>query len=386
MSVKRFGRILQTSLVIFAMLFGAGNLIFPLKVGLISGEHTPWGLAGFILTGVLLPLLGLLAIITFDGDYKAFFGRVGKIPGEILTFFCMMVLGPLIVMPRIITLSYEMIRPFLPLNIPVSIFAVFFLTLVFFATYKPRRLLTLIGSVLSPLKLASLSIIIILGLMSGLPAAPVTKVAGELFTMGARYGYLTLDLLGTIFFGSIVVKLLSFEKDEKSVTHRMQIAAYAAVAAAVLLSAIYFGMGFLGAFHGQGLESINEGQLFSAVSFRILGHYGAALIGFTVFLACFTTTIALTAVVTDYISSFVPKKKCSYASVLVGVLAVTLVPASLGLSAILRFSMPLIEGFYPVIIAVTVCNILYKLFGFRMIKLPVFLTLFFVIIKALILR
>lgn len=386
MSLRRYGHIFQTSLVIFAMLFGAGNLIFPLKVGLISGEHTLWGLAGFILTGVLLPLLGLLAIITFDGDYKAFFGRVGKIPGELLIFFCMMALGPLVVMPRIITLSYEMIRPFLPFNIPVSIFAVFFLALVFLATYRPRRLLTLIGSVLSPLKLLSLSIIIIPGLFSGSRAAPTALLPSELFASGARYGYLTLDLLGTIFFGSIVVKLLSFEKGEKNVSNRMQVAFYAAIGAAILLGVIYLGMGFLGAFHGQGLENINPGQLFSDISFRILGHYGAALIGFTVFLACFTTTIALTAVVADYVSGFVPQRKHSYTSVLIGILGITLIPASLGLSAILKFSEPLIVALYPVIIAVTVCNVLYKLFGFRMIKLPVFLTLLFVIIKALTLR
>lgn len=373
------GRILQVSLVIFAMLFGAGNLMFPLQVGMMSGDHTAWGLAGFILSGVLLPLLGLLTIIGFDGDYNKFFKRLGDIPGSLLLFLCMMALGPLIVMPRIVTLSYEMLQPFLP-AMPVGLFALGFLSLVFLATYRPRKLLALIGNILSPLKITSLLIIIVSGLFSGLPAA-VSQFSGwDLFKVGAEYGYGTLDLLGTIFFGSIVVKLLQADRQEPmSINQRIAVAGMAGIGAATLLSLVYIGMGYLGAFHGQGLSHLNEGQLFSAVSFRVLGTYGAALIGFTVFLACFTTTVALAAVVTDYVSNDLLKKRAPYAQVLLGILAATLIPASFGLGPILKFSMPVIKMIYPLVIVLAVCNALYKLFGFKYVKVPVLITLLLVL-------
>ncbi len=383
MQSQQLKKILQTSLVIFAMLFGAGNLIFPLKVGLISGDKTMWGLTGFIVTGVLLPLLGLLTIIAFDGDYNAFFGRVGKIPGAALTFFCMMTLGPLIVMPRIIGLSYEMLSPFLP-SIPVWLFSAIFLGLVFAVTYKPRRLLDIIGKFLSPLKVASLVLIITVGLVKCGTRLPSEFSGWSLFATGANYGYKTLDLLGTIFFGSIIVKLLSITPEFKlSIKERIKTAALAGIGAATLLGLVYVGMGFLAAFNGVGLEHVNEGQLFSMISFRVLGVYGAALIGFTVFLACFTTTVALTAVVTEYVQVNMLHNKCTYLSVLIGVLATTFVPASLGLSAILQFSGPIIEAMYPVIIVVSVCNALYKIFDFKMIKVPVLISFIFVIIKAI---
>lgn len=374
MRSKAWMQVAQLSLVIFAMLFGAGNLMLPLKVGLLSGDKNMWGLAGFIATGVLLPLLGLLAIIAFDGDYKTFFGRLGRWPGAVATFLCILTLGPLIVMPRIVTLSYEMLQPFLP-AMHVGVFAVAFLSLVFLATCRPGKLLGLIGKFLSPLKVLSLCVIVLAGIFSGLPALPVAASAQELFGTGIRYGFGTLDLLGTVFFGSIVVSMLkAHEGGLGDASRRMKIAGMAGIFAALLLGLVYAGMNFLGAFHGQGLEHLNEGQLFSAVSFKILGTYGAALIGFTVFLACFTTTVALTAVVTEYIHVHLLNKSIGYTGSLLGVLGVCLIPASLGLSMIMRVSMPLIQTLYPVLIVIAGCNALYKLVGFKMIKLPVLLT------------
>lgn len=391
MRFSPWARTVQLSLVIFAMLFGAGNLMLPLKVGLISGSKSVWGLLGFLATGVFLPLLGLLSIIAFDGDYNAFFGRVGKVPGAVITFFCILVLGPLVVMPRIVTLSYEMLQPFLP-AMPVGVFAVGFLSLVFLVTYKPGRLLAIIGTFLSPLKVLSICIIVLAGIFSGLPAMDVVTPIRELFATGIKYGFGTLDLLGTIFFGSIVVKMLRADAascDTNSdalcldMRQRIRFAGFAGIGASLLLGLVYTGMNFLGAFHGQGLEHLNEGQLFSAISFKILGSYGAALIGFTVFLACFTTTVALTAVVADYVTTTLLNNKVKYVHVLLGVLAVCLIPASLGLSTIMKFSMPLIVTMYPVLIVIALCNALYKLCGFTMIKLPVLITFILVILKSL---
>ena len=378
-------RIYITSLTIFAMLFGAGNLMFPLRVGIESGDKTIWGLAGFIITGVLLPLLGLLAIVAFKGDYRAFFGRVGKLPGALLVLFCMMVIGPFVVMPRIVALSYEMLQPFLP-DMTVLTFAIMFLSLVFLVTYRLGKLLDIIGKFLSPLKVSSLIIIILWGVFTGSSALPSQKSIVTLFSKGAVYGYYTLDLLGAIFFGSIIVTLLTryADPDEKaSMNNAVKLAAISGIFAALLLTFMYAGMSFLGAFHGVGLEHLNEGQIFSAISFKILGHYGAALIGVTVFLACFTTTVSLSAVVADYVRLELFDSKISYPTALALVLAITAFIARHGLEAILRYSVPFIIACYPVFIVITICNILYKLFGFTYIKIPVAVSVAAVIIAGL---
>lgn len=375
--------VFQISLVIFALLFGAGNLIFPLKLGLMGGSERTWAIAGFLVTGVLLPLIGLLAIIAFDGDYNKFFNRLGNGWGQLAIFLCMLTIGPVIVMPRIVNVAYEMMVPFMP-AMPVWVFALIFLSLVFAVTYRPTRLLDIIGKVLSPLKVLTIFTIVIIGVVTGNPAKCTAVPVWDLFYKGVVYGYGTLDVLGTIFFGSIVVKLLRIDPDfDLSLRQRIKTAAYAGISASVLLSVVYVGMASLAAYHGQGLEQLNEGQLFSQVCQQVLGTFGAALVGFTVFIACFTTTVALTAVFTEYAHATLLLKRVGYEKVLATNLLLCAIPASLGLSAIINFSMPIIETLYPALITIAICNLAYKLWDFEWIKLPTAVTLVGVLTKSL---
>lgn len=50
------------SSLLFALFFGAGNLIFPLHLGQLAGHNWFPATLGFLVTGVLLPLLSVLAI------------------------------------------------------------------------------------------------------------------------------------------------------------------------------------------------------------------------------------------------------------------------------------------------------------------------------------
>ena len=48
--------------LIFGMLFGAGNLIFPVHLGQMAGKNWLTASSGFLISGVLIPLLALLAL------------------------------------------------------------------------------------------------------------------------------------------------------------------------------------------------------------------------------------------------------------------------------------------------------------------------------------
>lgn len=199
--------IFSTGLAIFSMFFGAGNLMYPIESGMKSGSQGLIGLTAFMITAVLLPLIGLIGIILFDGDYNAFFDRLGKRAGQTIIFFCMVIIGPLIAIPRIVTLSHTMISPFLPITYlqqptlgSAFIFSLLFLGITFLATYKESRIIQLLGYIVSPLLLFSLAIIIFKGMWSAGNAipnavAPVTLIKDNLIA-----GYETLDLLGAIFF------------------------------------------------------------------------------------------------------------------------------------------------------------------------------------------
>ncbi len=378
--MKRFfqSQTIITGLAIFSMFFGAGNLMYPLNVGLIAGEKNIWAIAGFILTGVLLPLLALITIILFNGDYKAFFNRLGKIPGTIFIFLCMLIIGPLVAMPRIVTLSHIMVSPFLG-NISLPLFTLLFLTLTFLGTYKESRIINLLGCVISPLLLLSLIIIIVKGILfKGEMTHASDPSSLKLFWESIKIGYKTLDMIGAIFFSSIVITMLKEnlkDNSEKSLKKLALLGLKSGTFGVALLAIIYFGMSFLGAFHGAGLETLNEGELFSALSFRILGASGAIIIALAVLMACYSTIIALTAVLAEYIQQTLSKNKINYISALLIVLGATAIISNFGLSKILSVSGPYIDAGYPALIVLMLCNLAYQLFGFKPVKLPVLVTL-----------
>lgn len=366
-------------LAIFSMFFGAGNLMYPIKVGIDSGDKIILGMSGFLITAIILPLLGLLAMILFEGDYKAFFFRLGKIPGSLILLICILIVGPLIAIPRIVTLSYTMMSPFIP-HVSLVVFTVFFLGLTFVCTFRESKIVNLLGTYISPALLVSLSIIIIKGFLTGKDMIHADISYFNAFKINFWRGYETLDLLGAIFFSSVVLHILKktyllrqAQDERKMNTKKLAfIGLQAGLIGISLLALVYIGMSNLGLFHGFGLQGINSGELFREVSFRVLGVYGAAIIATAVIMACLSTAIALAVVVAEFVQNDLFQNKLSYVNSLIIVL-LSCVPLSLyGLDTVLKLTGGAITYIgYPILITLTLLNIVYKLFNFKPVKIPV---------------
>ncbi len=379
--------IMTVGLAIFSMFFGAGNLIYPIQAGLNSGDKFYYGITGYMLTAVLLPLIGLIAMILFNGDYREFFGRLGKIPGFLSVLFCMCVIGPCIAMSRIVTLSYEMLYPFIgsfsagnitcPITLPT--FSVIFCILTFLATYKESSIISLLGKWISPLLLGSLAIIIIKGIMHPQSFLPVPFSASEVFYEQIIFGYGSLDLLGALFFASAILtilkKTISDEKDYNLRTLAIT-GMKAGMIGCTLLGVIYYGLSLLGAYYGPLFSGItNSAALFSQVSFAVMGQHGALIIAIAVAMACYSTIIALAMVLAEYIHKQLSFGFIQYHTSLVMVLAGTAFISCYGLATIMHVSGPIINICYPVLIVITLANIAYKMFNFTPIKIPALITL-----------
>lgn len=398
MLMKRFfqSHIVTTGLAIFSMFFGAGNLMFPLQVGVETGTNVGWGIFGFLITAACLPVMGLLSMILFDGDYKAFFYRLGLPTGSMFILLCMIIIGPLIAIPRIVTLSHVMIAPFIPITLlqtitPLSsfIFSLIFLGTTFLLTYRENNIVDILGYVISPLLLISLTIIIIKGYLYAGTAAVNTQPISDILWRNITRGYETLDLLGGIFFSSIVLTIL-----RKTVGRQVEynpralalIGLKAGTLGVGLLALVYIGMSMLGVYYGQDIDIsfVNSGEIFSLVSKRVLGDHGALVIATAVLMACLSTSIALSAVIGEYIQYEISKNTMNYVpSVAIGLLA-SIPLSTAGLDHVLTLTGgPITYIGYPVIIVLTICNILYKLFDFKPVKLPVFLTFLVVLVSYL---
>lgn len=378
-------QIISVGLAIFSMMFGAGNLMYPIVVGMTSGTLNIFGLSGFMITAVFLPLIGVVAMILFDGDYKSFFYRLGDIPGFLLVLGCMLVIGPVIALPRIVTLSHTMISPFIP-SISPLVFAIIFLAVTFLLSFRESKIVDILGKFISPVLLISLIIIIAKGFIYASTPIEASGTALNLFLDNIKRGYETMDLFAAIFFASIILTLLKdalgHATDVKSLKRLAVVGLKAGVIGTFLLGLIYTGLSYLGVYYGHGLMGINAGELFRDVSLRVLGSGGAFIISVAVLFACLSTSIALAVVVGEYLQKEIFRNKIGFIPSLIILMLLTIPLSMYGLKQVLILTEgPILYVGYPVLMAITFLNIAYKWFNFKPIKIPVLIVAVTLIVK-----
>lgn len=355
-------------LAMFSMFFGAGNVIFPLAVGQYAGDKNIFAAFGLILTGVIIPFAGMAAMILFNGNYREFFGRLGKIPGFLLALGVISLLGPLGSTPRCIALSYSTLKGSIS-GISPTMFSAIACSLIFLFTVRKTYILKLLGWVLTPALLAALISIIVIGLFAGNEAHPIEDSGLNAFLYGLQEGYNTMDLLAAFFFSSTILTIL---KTRQGRGNESTLALQASLVGGGLLAAVYLGFSYLASFHGHLLSIEGKDQLLAAITLKIAGPSAGTLVCATIALACLTTAIALISSFTDFLQKEVFSEKISYHALLIASLLLTFTISTFEFTRISTFLGPILQVCYPGLIVLTVANIAYKLFNFEYLRLPVF--------------
>lgn len=364
-----------TGLALFSMFFGAGNLIFPLLIGQSVGAGGWFAIFGLGLTAVVVPFLGLAGMVLFEGDIHRFFGRIGRIPGWTLLLLLQLILGPFGVIPRLVTLMYAMAGPYL-FQMPLFVFSGLMAALIFCFSFQRKRLIGILGSVLTPVLLLSLVGLIFFGLTEGSSFASETPSNWSAFLEGVLGGYNTMDLIAAFLFATVV--LPHFKKEESSVAKESEVlkkVLYSSLIAASLLMLTYIGLSWVSSYHAWSLPSeVLPEALLGAIATKLLGPVGAGIAAVAVITACLTTAITLASIFADYLKKDLCKEKIGSTTALVITLVITTLFANLGFSGIAAFLGPILQICYPGLIVLTVLNILHSLYGFNRIKPFVYLT------------
>lgn len=352
-------KVMTAGFAMFAMLFGAGNIVFPLILGRDSGHQVLWGLSGFCLTAVLVPLLGLFGTMLNHGDYRSLLAPLGKIPAFLLTLLCMILIGPFGLIPRCVTISYAVSKMYLP-SWSIFGFSLFCAALIFCCTVKNSMVIDLLGKILGPLKVILLLTIIIKGLLAPVAFFPVSWTRLESFQQGFLSGYGTCDLLGTIFLSGLLLsglkKGLHLEQ-QGDARAMIKYGLQASVIGGGLLSLVYAGFCLVAAFHGAALAHVEKVDIFSRLAILILGQEGGSLANIAVGVACLTTAIALTAVFGMYLHQDLLNGRISYRTALIITITITTGMATLGFSGIMKTVAPVISVIYPFLIFYILGNI-----------------------------
>lgn len=362
--------ILSVALAIFAMLFGSGNIVFPLSLGRDTGNMAIYAMIGFFMTAVIVPLLGITAMVLYNGNYESFFATIGKVPGKIVIFCCMLLVGPFCVIPRSISLAYGAISWIFP-TLSLFVFSLIVTIILYSLTSRKSGLLNILGKILGPLKLLLLSAIIIKGFFIVSQAISCSLPAASIVARGALDGYGTLDLLGAFFFTNIILIGLKQKKDHEGATDKqiLSMALRGSLLGCLLLGVVYAAFVIVSSFQSSIFQGVAKEKLLSILAAELLGQAGGALASLTIAIACLTTAVALTTVFTDYLSRDLFKKSISYSTALFMTLSIALFFANYGFENIMELVVPIVMILYPALIALAAANIIQKLFKINLSKI-----------------
>ncbi len=357
-------------IMLFALFFGAGNLIFPASLGQLAGENLWLAVGGFLITGIGLPFLGILAI-GFSGsrDLQELSSRVHPIYAIVFTSLVYLTIGPFFAAPRTGAVAYDIgISPFVSEGSQATglfIFTLLFFLVTLLLSLNPSKIVDRVGKVLSPGIVILLFLLLTMVIIKPMGSfeAPLADYGTKLgaFFNGFTEGYNTMDALASLVFGIIVITAIR----QMGVTTRKGILAAtfkSGLVATILLGCIYVGIAYLGATSTETLGVFeNGGPVLSGASSYYFGTIGLILLAIIIILACLTTSIGLVTACGEYFHTLIPQ--ISYKQFVIFFSTFCFIIANFGLSNIIQYSIPVLMFLYPLAIVLMLLTFISPLFN-----------------------
>ncbi|MFN0065312.1 MAG: branched-chain amino acid transport system II carrier protein, partial [Chlamydiales bacterium] len=327
-------------------------------------------------TGVSLPLLGLFAMMLFQGDFRTFFNQTGRVTGWVILFVIQMILGPFGSLPRLITLAYATLKPYLPEFISLVGFSIVASALVVLFSLRKNKIVDLLGVILAPILLLSLGAILVLGLIHHPDPQVINATALSATMTGLSRGYNTLDMIASFIFAPLVFTY--FRRDEgdentpegrKHIIKKMSISC---LIAGGLLVIMFAGLTMLGSYYAHILPAHAPEERLGLIAMHLLGPAGALFSCVAIALSCLTTAIPIAAISAEYVQSEFIKRKVHPIIPISIPLAISIILANMGFMGIANMLSPILQILCPGLIILCILNIFYKLYEMRPRKTPVY--------------
>ena len=365
---------LLISFMLFSLFFGAGNLIFPPFLGQNAGDRTVPAIIGFLITAVILPVLGVIVVARFDGlDRLA--GKVGSRFSLIFTLLIYLSIGPGLGIPRAASVPFEMaVAPYLPAGANTTLwmaaYSLVFFLIALWLCMNPGKLVARIGTFLTPSLLILICFLFINFLLRGQVSVtdPQTAYESAPFLQGILDGYQTMDTIAALNFGLVIATTLtSFGLKEKKDTIRHTV--LAGIFAGSILAAVYLMLAYMG-MSSSGVYDVQENGAWTlrCIVSQLFGDFGAILLAGIFTLACLTTCVGLINSISQYFSTIF--KKLGYRQWVYIIVGFSFLICNLGLTAILSISIPILNAIYPVSIVLIVLGLSHRLWEGKALVYP----------------
>lgn len=359
--------------MLFGMFFGAGNLIFPAKVGLDAGSNMWSAFAGVFVTAVGIPMLAVVGLgLSRSEGVVELSQRVSR---KYSLFFCTLLyltIGPLFAIPRCASTAFSVgavnLLPQEGKRLYLALFSLVFFAVVLYFSLKPGGIMTWIGKWLNPVFLVFLAVLVIAALAK--PISSISAVApaesyvssGSAFFRGFLEGYNTLDALAGLAFGIVVIDVV--RKNGISQPERVAVnTAKAGIFSCLFMGLIYLFITLICAQSAPVCAGADNG---GTVLGTIANHYfrsaGSVLMTLIVTFACLKTAIGL---VTSCSKAFVDMfpKGPGYTVWAVVFSLVSFGIANFGLTTIVSWCVPVLMFLYPLAITLILLSLSGKFIG-----------------------
>lgn len=334
---------------LFAIFFGAGNLIFPPYLGVTAGEN--WGIAtlAFLISDPLLSIIAVMVVAALGGSALNIGRRVHPLFASALAAICVLLIGPIFAVPRTGASTHEIfVQSYFP-EAPQWITSLVFFGIVLWITYKENSVMDAIGKYLTPILLLILFLIFVGAVLQPNASFAATDRTG-LFAQGFKEGYQTMDVLGAPLLAGVVMKDITRrgylnKKDQFRMMFGVGIVAF------ILLALVYSTLAYSGASMSTVIDTTAQrAAMLTTIVKNLLGSWGQLAMGLAVCFACLTTAIGLTTTCGQYFEE-VSKGKISYKKTILVTVAVEFIISLVGVDSLINLAVPVLTFIFPIMIA-----------------------------------
>lgn len=344
---------------IFAMFFGSGNLVFPIQIGTTCLDQWGIGFIGLLISGVLIPFAGVFAIKRYHGSYDAFFKELGSNANIIIPLILLSLLGSFGVVPRCITVAFGGFHV-LYQSIPLWIFGLGFCTICFLVGQKNTRMLNIIGKFMTPVKLITLALIVLIGVFSATGLQSSGYSLKSSMKLGLIQGYQTMDLIAGFFFSSLIFRHIE-QQCPKGTTKKtiFWLSTKASLIGASVIALAYAGLVYLGATYKDILMDTSPTEMLPILTMHLLGEYSTIIIALTMGFSCLATATALNNLYAEFLHRLFKLKQENFIYVLAATTVISFLLSLLNFKGITAFLIPILEIIYPGLIIFTLMSLIY---------------------------
>ncbi len=372
---------LVTAFALFSLFFGAGNLLLPPLLGYNAGEDWMWVTFGFMITAVVIPILGILAHARLQGTMYDF-GK--KVSPTFSTIYCIIVylISITIPSPRTASATHEMaIHPVFGTS-PLLTSGIYFALVLVFVLNR-SKILNFIGKFLTPLIVIMLFGVIGIGLFTSDGLMNVSSFDAPVVS-GILEGYQTFDAIGAVVVGAVVIISLNL-KGLTSFEAKKEMIRKSGFIAGLGLLLIYAGLISVGSFFGSDIQIDNalsndmqRANLLRGISIASLGAFGNKVLSMLIALACFTTAVGIVTGTADYFKGLFKESQKAYTITGIVACCIGVLIGQLNFHAIVVIAIPALMFIYPITIILILLNVLpEKLASAKVFKAVVITTMIF---------